>query len=104
MCVQFLEKSGYDVISASDGIEAVKVFKERSEEILAVFMDMLMPNMNGIDAFRKIIEIKPDTRVIMCSGYTEQVVMSDFKDDCPSGFIQKPFRMKDLIQKLADVL
>jgi len=104
VCVQFLEKSGYDVISASDGIEAVKVFKERSEEILAVFMDMLMPNMNGIDAFRKIIEIKPDTRVIMCSGYTEQVVMSDFKDDCPSGFIQKPFRMKYLIQKLADVL
>ncbi|MCK4807427.1 MAG: response regulator, partial [Candidatus Aegiribacteria sp.] len=104
VCVQILEKNGFNVISASDGIEAVALFRENSEEILAVFMDMLMPNMNGIEAFRKIREIRPDIRVIMCSGYTEQVVMNDFKDDCPSGFIQKPFRMNVLLQKLADVL
>lgn len=104
VCVQILENSGFTVISASDGLEAVKLFRDNSEEILAVFMDMLMPNMNGIDAFRKIREIRPDIRVIMCSGYTEQAVMNDFKDDCPSGFIQKPFRSRDMIQKLTDVL
>jgi PAS domain S-box-containing protein len=104
VCVQFLKNNGYDVISASDGVEAVKLFRDRSEDILAVFMDMLMPNMNGIDAFREIRAIKPDSKVIMCSGYTKQVVMSDLKDDSPSGFIQKPFRMEELIRNLTDVL
>ena len=104
VCVQILENSGYDVISASDGLEAVAEFRDNPDEIILVFMDMLMPNMNGIDAFRKIREIRPGIRVIMCSGYTEQAVMNDFIDDCPAGFIQKPFRSRDLIQKLHDVL
>ena len=104
VCVQILENSGFDVISASDGIEAVEKFRDNSDEILIVVMDMLMPNMNGIEAFGKIREIRPDIRVIMCSGYTEQAVMNSFKDDCPSGFIQKPFRSKDLIQILFSIL
>ncbi|RKZ09427.1 hypothetical protein DRQ25_06470 [Candidatus Fermentibacteria bacterium] len=104
VCVRILESNGFDVISATDGVEAVEMFRENSGEVLAVFMDMLMPNMNGLEAFGKIREIRPDIRVIMCSGYTEQAVMNDFKDDSPSGFIQKPFRSKDMIQKLTDVL
>ena len=96
-----LEKHGFSVILASDGQEAVEIFKERSSEIQAVVLDMTMPRLNGYDTFTVMKRIKPGIRVILCSGYNEQETLRVFNSMKPSGFIQKPYKASDLIRKLS---
>src|SRR5690606_1615263 len=73
-----LEHAGFDVITAEDGAEAVKIIRERSKEIDCVVLDLTMPHMGGQEAFRKMRQIDPDIRVVLSSGYNEQEVVSLF--------------------------
>ncbi|MFQ5658748.1 MAG: response regulator, partial [Candidatus Methylomirabilales bacterium] len=99
-----LETAGFKVLTASDGREGVEVFQRHSEEIVAVLLDMTMPNIDGGAAFSRVHRIKPDVRVVLMSGYDEHDATSRFSGKGLAGFIQKPYRRTDLIQKLRQVL
>ena len=99
-----IEELGFDVITAADGREGVEIYRQRSDEIVLVLLDLTMPHLGGEEAFGEMRLIRPDVRVILASGYNGQEVTQRFVGDSPAGFIQKPYRIDDLAEKLKDVL
>jgi PAS domain S-box-containing protein len=99
-----LERFGFKVLLASDGLEALHLFRESSAEIVAVLLDMTMPNLGGEETFRELRRLKADVKVILSSGYTEQDAIEHFANKGISGFIQKPYRPASLIEKLRALL
>jgi two-component system, cell cycle sensor histidine kinase and response regulator CckA len=104
LVVRRLDKLGYSAITAVDGEEGIGVFQERLSEIDLVMLDFAMPKMNGVEAFRELIRIKPDVKVILSSGYTEDVLLQSFPDRRPAGVLHKPYKMEALKAKLDRLL
>ena len=99
--VQFLvrERGG-----RHDGREALDLFRLRGEEIVAVVLDLTMPEMGGEETFRELRRIRPDVPVLLSSGYNEQDVTSRFAGKGLAAFVQKPYRPEDLLGRLQEVL
>ena len=96
-----LERLGFTVLTARDGREAVEVFAEHAAEIVCVLLDLTMPRMDGREALKELRRLRPDVRVMICSGYGEQEFASLFPDAPDSlGFIHKPFQMREFSEKL----
>jgi PAS domain S-box-containing protein len=101
---EVFEDRGFDVLTASDGLEAVEVFRTHADEVSAVLLDLTMPVMGGKEAFEKILEIRPGVPVILSSGYTERDATTRFVKMPPAAFVQKPYVLIELVRKLHDVL
>jgi CheY-like chemotaxis protein len=101
---QMLEHCGYKVIAASDGREALKIFRARASEIDCVLLDLAMPHMDGQETFRELRLIQPDVRVVLASGYSDQEIATRFNNAGLNGFIEKPYRVETLGAKLREVL
>jgi PAS domain S-box-containing protein len=101
---RILSRAGFDVTEASDGHEAVEIFRKRAGDIVCVLLDMSMPRMSGEETFRELRRIREDVKVILCSGFAEQEVTQNFAEPGLAGFIQKPYRIGDLKAKLRGIL
>ncbi|GFO64176.1 PAS domain-containing protein [Geomonas paludis] len=99
-----LRSLGFDVMLASDGREAVELFKAGMDDIVCVLLDLTMPNLDGEQTFRELRALKPDVKVIMSSGYNEQEVSLKLAGAGLSGFIQKPYKVLEMSRKLSEVL
>ena len=99
-----LRRAGLEVVSAADGVEGVAVFRERANAIDVVLLDLTMPRMGGAETFEAIREIRPDARVILTSGFSEEEAGSRFVGRGLAGFIQKPFTADDLASAIAAAL
>ena len=101
---ELLEALGYKTRVASNGQDAIKIFQEHKDNIDFVFLDMLMPKMGSKEVFLKLKEIDPDVKVLLSSGYSLDGEAQELMDMGSAGFIQKPFRLKDLTRVLAQIL
>ena len=101
---QMLTRMGFDVLTAVDGRQAVDLFKEHSDEVVCVLLDLTMPHMDGEQAFRELRRIRPDVTVVLCSGYNEQDATQRFAGKGLAGFIQKPYNLTTLREMLIEVL
>jgi PAS domain S-box-containing protein len=99
-----LEATGLRVLEARDGLDAVEIFQAGIESIDLVLLDMTMPRMGGAEAFRHIRGLSPSTRVLLTSGYTQRESLESLADLPPDGFLQKPFRVRELVSKTRDLL
>jgi two-component system, cell cycle sensor histidine kinase and response regulator CckA len=99
-----LKRLGYRVITALGGREALEIYKARKDEIDLVILDMIMPGMSGGDTFNELKEIRPDVIVVLSSGYSLNGQAKHILDRGCSGFIQKPFSLRDLSIKLRQIL
>ena len=104
LVVSRLKVLGYDTMQASDGVEGIGVFRDRTDEIDLVLLDFVMPRMNGAEVFEELILIKPDVKVILSSGYSEDVVLERLTGRLPAGILQKPYKMQDLRSVLGRLL
>ena len=104
ICVSMVKHCGLATITASDGAEAVNIFRARSHEIDLVLMDLTMPNMDGVAAMVELRKIQPDVRIILSSGFNEQELDERIRDQNPSGFIRKPYSLKNLEAELWRVM
>jgi signal transduction histidine kinase len=95
---------GFDVITANNGKEAVEIFKEKRKEISAIILDLMMPVMNGQEAFIKIKGIQPTIPIILSSGYTEEDATTRIGGINPNAFVQKTYSLNELSRKLKGVI
>ncbi len=101
---ELLEAIGYRVLTAKDGKDAIRVYKENRDKIDIVLLDMVMPNMGGGETYDRLKEINPNIKVVLLSGYTiEGEATNILKRGC-NGFIQKPFNMSKLSKKIEKIL
>ena len=101
--VKMLQKLGCIVLEARDGKEAIEVFLNNQSEVDLVILDMKMP-YNGGTAFFQLKKINASVKVLIASGYAkDQQIKEMMKQGC-SGFIQKPFSINVLSQKMANAL
>ena len=101
---QILNSSGYDVVSAKSGKEAIEVYKENHSRIDMVILDMILPDMGGGDTYDRLKEINPEVKVLLASGYDIDYQGRDIMERGCDGFIQKPFNMNELLEKIRGIL
>ena len=101
---QILQYFGFNVLLAADGLEGVEVFRKNAGKITMVILDMKMPRMNGREAFEEIRKIDKDVKVLLSSGYNEQEAMRLFDGKDIAGFIQKPYTIDALRDKIKAIL
>jgi two-component system cell cycle sensor histidine kinase/response regulator CckA len=99
-----LEVMGYRVLTADNGEEAVAVYRKNRDVIDIVVLDMVMPTMGGGEAYDRMKEIDPDVRVLLSSGYSIDGEATEILERGCNGFIQKPFKMSELAEKVMEIL
>jgi len=103
-CQVLLKKLGYTVLAAKSPGEAIKITQNYKEKIHILITDVVMPDMNGRELMEQIKTIKPDIKCLYMSGYTANIITHRGVLDEGINFIQKPFSIKTISQRLRDVL
>lgn len=99
-----LREAGYTVRVASDGDEALQLFKKHADEIdLAVF-DVMMPRLSGKDAMKAILKVRPGLPHLFVSGYSGSAVNPEITKGEKSSMLAKPYRSEELLQKIRQLL
>ncbi|NIM12766.1 MAG: response regulator [Candidatus Aminicenantes bacterium] len=101
---KLLNKMGYTVLTAKSGKEAIEIYEKNKDGIDIVILDMIMPGMGGGETFDLLKKINPDIKVLLSTGYSLEGQAAGILERGCSGFIQKPFRVKDLSQKIRLIL
>jgi len=99
-----LERLGYRVMVAQGGEAAIAAVETNGAEIDLVILDMIMPGIDGGKAFDRIRALRPDIPVLLSSGYSLNGQAQDIMQRGCNGFIQKPFEMAELSQKIRSIL
>ncbi|MCX6967019.1 MAG: response regulator [Verrucomicrobia bacterium] len=99
-----LRQNGWNVVTASDGLEGVATFLHHSGEIRAVITDMVMPNLDGIGLIRSIRKLAPDLTILVSSGYSNEQSREALREMRVDGFLQKPFSARQIIAQMALLL
>jgi CheY-like chemotaxis protein len=102
--LRMLEQAGYEVFVAEDGKEAVALFEQYKDVIDLAVMDVMMPGMNGHEAFRCMRRQRPQLKTLFVSGYCDSIVKRYFSLDNNTMLLQKPVLREDLLQTIQDML
>ncbi len=101
---EMLKKLGYEVALARGGQEALEVYRGDQDQIDMVIIDMIMPGMGGGQTYDRLKEMNPAAKVLLSSGYSIDGQASEILSRGCNGFIQKPFDLKNLSQKIRTIL
>ena len=104
LSVAMLEAFGFDTLVATDGEKALEIFRNEGDRISLVLLDQSMPIMDGLTVFRELRRIRPDIKVLLASGYSEEEISARFQGMELDGFIQKPYNVKHLSDEVQRVL
>lgn len=97
---QLLEALGYKVVTARGGQAGLKTYRELMDQVDLVLLDMIMPDMGGGEVFDRLKEMNPEVRVLLSSGYSVNGQAMQILEKGCKGFIQKPFSLAELSQKI----
>ena len=101
---RMLEHLGYRVFPAASGREAIRVFEAKRGRIDLVILDMIMPDLSGEETYARLKSLEPGVKVLLASGYSLDDQASEILKQGCSGFIQKPFNLEELSEKVRSVL
>ena len=104
LCKRFLSHSGYQVINAFNGKQALEIYKKNREAISLVILDLIMPEMGGWRCLTEILRINPKAKVIIETGYSVSDQERAALDGVTGGFLKKPYDMMQLLNKVREVL
>ncbi len=101
---KMLERLGYDVTSRAGSTDALEAFRAAPDKYDLVITDMTMPQMTGVQLAQKLLEIKPDIPIIICTGFSAKIDDERIKDYGIRGFVMKPVVQRELAKKIREVL
>jgi CheY-like chemotaxis protein len=103
---RILRLAGYECVLAKNGFEAIEIYQQQYQLINVVIIDMTMPNMDGIDTYKKLAEINPDIKVIFASGYTKEENQEKLEERGIkfAKFIEKPFSAQNFIELIKETV
>jgi len=99
-----LERCGYNALVAQNGAEALEVYRERGGEIALVVLDMVMPEMDGRECLRRLLEMDPEARVLIATGYTVGSSARALVSEGALGVVEKPYRLHELAIAVREAL
>ncbi|MCX8031474.1 MAG: PAS domain S-box protein [Thermodesulfovibrionales bacterium] len=99
-----IERYGYKVIEAKDGIDAVEKFKENKDSINLLLFDVIMPRLNGKEAYDEIVKLRSDIPIIFMSGYTANIIHKKGIIEEGLNTLFKPIKPTKLLEKIREVL
>jgi len=101
---KILQTHGYTVLEASRGKDAIQICQQHEGPIHLLLTDVTMPEMNGRNLAERVTTLRPHTRVLYMSGYTDGALITPFGLITPTAFIQKPFTPDALTRKVREIL
>lgn len=101
---RILERSGYTVLSAANGKEALKLHRREREKISLVILDLIMPEMGGKQCLEKLLKIAPKARVLIASGFAANGQTKEAIETGARGFVAKPYDIRQMLQAVREVL
>jgi len=101
---RLLQKLGYEVLTAENGMEAVQTYQSYRSRIGCIILDMIMPVQNGGQTYDRLKQIDPGIKVLLSSGYSLDSQAKEIMNRGCNGFIQKPFTIKELSEKVRSVI
>jgi signal transduction histidine kinase len=99
-----LERLGYRVFPKTSSIEALEEFRREPEKFDLVITDQTMPKMTGMELIQKLMRIRPDIPIILCTGFNEKITENNTKSLGIGALISKPVRVKKVALKIREVL
>ena len=99
-----IESLGYELTTSDSSIEALELFRKRSGDFDLVITDLTMPHMRGDELAGKLISIRADIPVILCTGFDFNIPQNKAKEIGVRGVLQKPIFKRDLAVKIREVL
>jgi CheY-like chemotaxis protein len=99
-----MSKLGYETLLSTNSRDALDVFKKNKDKIDMVLLDMIMPGMGGSELYDRLKDINPDIKVLLLSGYGIDGQATEILRKGCNGFIQKPFDLLTLSEKITEVL
>lgn len=104
MISQVLAEFGYQVITAVDGEDAVRLFKQHADQISLLLFDLVMPHLGGHEAYQQIIQIRPDIPVLFTTGYAPQVAEGKLTQEQIEQLLHKPYAIVKLLKAVRSAL
>lgn len=99
-----LEENGYRVLTATDGLEGVRMYEQHKDEISMVLSDVGLPKLDGFNAFLQMRRINPDVKAVLASGYLDDKVKADLYKEGIKDFIRKPYQTDEILSKINEVV
>jgi PAS domain S-box-containing protein len=103
MAKQGLERYGYTVLVAENGVQGLEIFRRHAERIQCVVLDLTMPKMSGEEALDHMRRVRTDVPIILSSGFNEAQAVQRFEGKGLAGFLQKPYRASALLEKIKEI-
>ena len=103
MVCGMLALQGYNCLSAADGLDALQIIENEPGPVDLMLTDMIMPNMMGSELAQHVARLRPNMRILMMSGFSDDPLVRSF-ERVPSVFIAKPFTAATLCEKVRQAL
>jgi two-component system, cell cycle sensor histidine kinase and response regulator CckA len=104
LCARVLVKSGYEVITAANGKEALELYAKRQQDITLVILDLIMPEMGGKQCLEGLLKIDPSVKVVIASGYSADMATEDVLERGAKAFVTKPYDTRHVLKVISEVL
>lgn len=103
MLTDILVEKGYEIAGeAGDGGKALRLYKELKPDL--VTMDIVMPEVGGIESIRKILKIDPEAKILVVSALGQQALVKEAIDAGAKGFVVKPFKSEKVTEEIEKIL
>jgi DNA-binding response OmpR family regulator/signal transduction histidine kinase len=104
MLIKTLKYVGYDVLEADSGKIGINLYKQEKDQISAVILDVIMPEMDGVQIYKALKKINPNVAVLVSTGYASSKQTIELKELGVEAFLKKPYRQSELVEAVSKVI